>query len=132
MKYLITLFFFQMLVGNIYCQSDTLISDKDEIFISYIEPIASFPEGQDSLMNFVYNNLKWPDSGFCGEGIVVIRFAVGDDGTLSEFSVVKSLCKQCDEEALRVLKLIPDWIPADRNGVPQKCLINFPVRFKLE
>jgi len=93
---------------------------------------AKFPGGQDSLSIFLVKNLKWPSPDFCGEGRVIVSFIVEQSGEITNKEVVKSLCNLCDKEAMRVVNLMPNWIPPNKNGKPIKSKMFFPINFKLQ
>ncbi len=88
---------------------------------------------QNIMMEFVYENLKWPPLALsaCVTGTGVIRFVVEKDGLLSNFEIARDIGGCCGEEALRVIKMLPDFIPGTQNGKPVSVQYNFPVRFRL-
>ena len=85
----------------------------------------------EKLHHFIYTNLKWPRD-FCGEGMVVVRFIIEKDGTITKPEVVRDIGGGCGEEALRVVKMMPNWVPGEQDGKPVRMQFNLPVRFKLE
>lgn len=61
---------------------------------------------------------------------VVVQFVVNEDGKLSDFKVIKSVHQYLDNEALRVVKLLPKFIPAlDEQGNPVKAYVTIPLMF---
>ena len=100
--------------------------------ICYPSPKASFPGGEDSLFVFLAENLKWPSPDFCGEGTVKIGFTVEKSGKISDIQVLKSLCTKCDEEAIRIVNLMPNWVPAMQFRKTVKSRIDFPINFRIE
>lgn len=66
------------------------------------------------MMQFVFSNLKHPDGNPGGE--VVASFTVKASGELSDVSVVESLTPACDEEVIRIVNLMPNWLPAKAEG----------------
>lgn len=94
---------------------------------------AFFPGGNDLLIKYISQNLKYPESA-AGKGIqgrVVIRFVINEDGDIEDIEVVKSLNRECDVEALRVVKSLPRWNPAISDGKPIKIFFTIPISFKL-
>lgn len=66
------------------------------------------------------------------QGTVVISFFIDREGKASGHMVHTGLSKHCDEEALRVVKAIPDnWIPALYNGEAVASEYLYPVEFVL-
>lgn len=92
-----------------------------------------FPGGMQALMAFVGSHTQYPAEAMKKgiEGSVVVRFVVETDGSVGNVQVAKSLSPDCDSEAVRVVKSMPRFKPAIRNGeaVPVTC--NVPFRFKM-
>ena len=65
------------------------------------------------------------------QGTVYVNFLVEKDGSLSDLKVVERVSPELDAEALRVVKLMPRWIPAKKNGSPIAAEFKLPVKFKL-
>ncbi|UWY29586.1 M56 family metallopeptidase [Flavobacterium sp. TR2] len=91
-----------------------------------------FPGGIEKFYMFVGQNFKMPEefSKQKIEGKLFIEFMVEKDGSLSEFNVVKDLGYGAADEAIRVLKLSPKWIPATENGKPVRVLYSLPITLK--
>lgn len=99
-----------------------------------VEQMPKFPGGDAELMRFISNNIKYPpiaaENGI--EGRVVIRFVVGKDGHVSDINVLRPLDPSCDKEAIRVVKMMPKWIPGMQNGRNVAVYYTLPVLFKLQ
>lgn len=94
--------------------------------------MPSFPGGYDALKKFIDENLRYPHPDFCGEGRVVVTFTVETDGSLTDISVVRSIAKELDEEAVRLVKSMPKWIPGQHvEGKPGRMKYTLPIAFKL-
>ena len=96
-----------------------------------VEEMPEFPGGQDSLMKFLLNNLKWPNEADC-MGSVYISFIVEADGTLSHKGILRGICDPFDKEALRVINLIPQWKPGKQNGIAVPVKFVMPIKFALK
>ena len=105
---------------------------QEKHFLNKTKKQPSFPYGEDSLQRFLYSNLKWTDNQFSGKGYVVISFTVDRKGNILNHFVSKSLVKSLDEEALRVVKLMPKWIPARRNNKNIKSKLALPIKFEIK
>lgn len=96
---------------------------------------ASFPGGMGELINFLVNNVKYPEAAKEAghEGKAVVHFIVRADGSLSDFSILKSSSwEELDEEALRVARSMPLWEPAvNESGEAVDMEFALPVNFKL-
>ena len=114
-----------------------VIRGKEPIFEfvgQIVEQMPTFPGGTATLMKFLSENMKYPEQAEsdCVQGRVVCRFVVGMDGSVSDITVAKSVHPLLDAEAVRVLSLMPKWIPAKQNGEPKSVSYFFPITFRLE
>jgi micrococcal nuclease len=97
---------------------------------SSISRPAIFPGGDDAWMKLMKKNLKCPDELPVGEEkVVVARFHVSAMGYITNTSIVSSGGKVFDNEVLRVLKLMPQWLPQLVNGKPVSSVITRTVTF---
>ncbi len=99
-----------------------------------VEQMPSFPGGPQALLNYLSEHINYPEGyeEICVQGRVVITFVVEKDGSLSDITVLKSLEKAFDEEALRAVKSMPKWIPAMQNGEPVRAKYTVPITFRLK
>lgn len=97
------------------------------------ETIASYPGGKDSLMTFIKRNLNVPEifNDSLPSQSVKLKFLIDETGTITKVWVIKKIpeCSECAEEAVRVIKLLPKWIPGTRNNIPVPTYFYLPVRF---
>jgi len=87
------------------------------------------------MLSFIYGNLEYPKKARKNktEGSVVIRFYVGKDGTINEPIILKDIGDGCGEEALRIVKSMPNFIPAINEMEENiKMYLNLPIRFRLK
>lgn len=105
---------------------------KEEIFHAVEQP-AMFPGGQGALAKWLSRNLTYPASAQENDiqGRVVVQFVVSKDGSISQAKVVKSVDRDLDKEALRLVKSMPRWQPGKNNGQPVNSWFTLPVVFKL-
>jgi TonB family protein len=108
---------------------------EPEIFDVIDEP-ASFPGGVEAMKTFISKNLKYPEymKEANIQGKVFLKFIVSETGEISDIKILRGLpdCKECDTEAIRVVKTMPKWIPAKNDGKVVKSYYTLPVSFKLE
>lgn len=99
----------------------------------YVEQSPEYPGGEIARTKFLQDNIKYPimarESGI--QGVVYITFVVGKTGEISNVQILRGIGGGCDEEAVRVIKLMPKWIPGRQNGKPVPVWFNFPLRFTL-
>jgi TonB family protein len=107
--------------------------DQEQVFMR-VEKMPQFPGGEKALVEFMQGSIKYPQDAKDAnlEGIVIVQFNVNEDGTLSDAEIARGLGKGCNEEALRVVKSMPDWIPGKQNGKNVKVKFTLPIRFKLK
>lgn len=76
-------------------------------------------DGWDNYDSYLVNNVKLPDEYVTkqqGGGVVQVSFEVDKNGEPVNFKIEKSLCKKCDEEAIRLIKEGPKWRRKAKNG----------------
>ena len=98
-----------------------------------VEQMPQFPGGQAAMMKFIADSLRYP-SVSCEhriEGRVVVQFVVDCEGNIVNPLVVRSVDPLLDREAIRLVKLMPKWIPGKQNGKPVSLIYCVPVIFKL-
>jgi periplasmic protein TonB len=108
---------------------------KDSLgIICMIEPSAEFPSGQIEMHKFIQTNLRYPTKGSCIQGNVYINFCIEIDGSITNVKVIRGLSKEFDEEAVRVISIMPKWKPKleYRTQKPMKSYYTVPCRFRLE
>jgi protein TonB len=98
-----------------------------------VEVMPVFPGGDEGLMAFIRKNLHYPSSeAFRNiEGRTTIRFVISKTGKLTDITVVRSLSPGCDAEAVRVVRMMPDWKPGTQKGVPVDVYYTLPVVFRM-
>ncbi len=95
------------------------------------EVMPQFPGGMAALRKFLENNLRNPQDLDEGQEVVVkIRFIVGYDGTLKGFETIQDGGKVFNNEVMRVLKKMPQWIPGKTKGENVSVYYMIPVNFK--
>ena len=104
-----------------------------DAIVDYVEQMPYYPGGESDMIAFLYKNLSYPviDLELGTQGIVRVRFVVEKDGSIGNVEIIRSLSANCDKEAIRVIKKMPNWIPGKQNGVPVRVYYNLPVRFKI-
>ena len=99
-----------------------------------IEKHAQYPDGMKAMYQFISKNLKFPLSVDTIEGTIYLGFCIEADGRLTDIEVRKGLRKDYDEEAVRVVSMMPKWIPAVEFGTGKnvKNYFTVPIHFRLE
>lgn len=102
--------------------------------LNSVEQMPQFPGGEEELINFISRNLRYPsvaqEIGI--EGRVIVRFVVSKTGDVGSVEVIRSLDPSCDKEALRVVKMMPKWIPGRQNGRNVPVYYTIPIVYRLQ
>lgn len=112
----------------------TQVVEEEETPFTVVEQMPEFPGGDQARINFLRNNIIYPPMAREGgiTGTVYITFVVGKDGRLSGVKVLRGIGGGCDEEAMRVVRLMPSWIPGKQGGKNVPVQFNLPIRFTLQ
>ena len=96
--------------------------------------MPSFPGGPVELMKWLSSHVQYPAIAIesCIQGTVIVAFIVEPDGSVSNAKLVRSVDPCIDQEALRVVRQMPKWIPGKQNGAAVRVKYNVPVIFKLQ
>lgn len=89
---------------------------------------AQFKGGQKALMEYMQENIKYP-KGVEASGKVMVQFMVDTKGQVKKVKVTKSVHPKLDEEALRVIKSMPNWIPGEKDGKKVNTTLALPIQF---
>ena len=116
-------------IPNPYINSE---SSEEKVF-GVVEQMPSFPGGQQKLMDYLAENIRYPEelAETCVQGRVIVTFVVEKDGSISDVKVAKSLDPLLDKEAVRVVSGMPKWYPGKQNGVAVRVRYVIPVTFRL-
>lgn len=97
----------------------------------YIQP--KYKKGQESIKKHIIKNFKVPKYAYENKlyGRILLRFMVEKDGSLSNFKILRSICKPSDDEAIRVLKLMKKWKPGINRGQKVRVKYTLPITYRL-
>lgn len=80
----------------------------------------TYPGGEEALNTYLTENMKYPqmaiDNGI--EGTVEVSFTVKSDGSIGAIKIVRMVDPDLEQEAIRLVKGMPAWTPADKDGNP--------------
>lgn len=107
--------------------------NNGEVF-TVVEQVPEFPGGMKALSQYLSQNLSYPTRAKKANvsGRVFIQFVVTETGEIRELRVLKGIGFGCDEEAVRVVSKMPNWIPGKQNGKTVSVQYNLPIQFALE
>ncbi|MGB0888336.1 MAG: energy transducer TonB [Vicingaceae bacterium] len=118
------------IMGEMIMEIDT--SDTNSVH-TLVDKMPEFKGGIDSLFSFLRNNLVYPEKEKSSNihGKVYVNFIVDRDGSVTEPKILRGLTENCDNEVLRVMKLMPKWYPGEHKGKKVKVSYNLPINFSL-
>ncbi len=111
-------------------QNDTLTHQ----IIDPVETKSVFPGGEEAMFQFIEENMKYPEEAIQNkiEGRVYVRFVIERNGTINNIEVRKSPDESLSKEAVRIIKMMPKWIPSKQMGAEVSSSFMLPINFKLE
>ncbi len=132
-RYILTITFLTCL--QTFCISQA--SNRDSIICGipgYTH--SSFPGGNDSLFAFISSNFNKLIPDTCKHGKVYVRFTIDTSGFVKDIKILRGLCKPLDDEAIRLISIMPRWIPAreyiDNKSKPIETHWNLPLKFSMK
>jgi periplasmic protein TonB len=107
--------------------------EEDKPFI-IVEQVPEFPDGLKAMYLFLRDNIKYPAVARENniEGNVFVGFVVGKDGAIRDIIIKRGIGGGCNEEAMRVVGLMPKWKAGRQNGRPVSVAYTLPIKFKLD
>ena len=112
---------------------DSAEADDEKIYDT-VEEMPQFPGGEAAMLQWISNHTKFPAE--CQEmniqGRVVVGFVIKKDGSIGPTKVIRSIYPAFDEEAVRVVKTLPNFYPGKHNDKPVDVWYALPVVFKLQ
>ena len=110
---------------------DISSNGSEEKIFSSVEQQPEFPGGPDALRKFLAVHVKYPATALEQniEGRVLVDFVVEKDGSLSNIRISRGIGGNCEQEAIRVIKLSPRWMPGTIAGRPVRVAFTIPVDF---
>lgn len=97
-----------------------------------VDTPVKFRGGESALLQFISQNLVYPVIAQEQEiqGSVILEFVVEKDGSIGDVKVIKSLSKECDQAAIDVVRKLPRFAPAKKQGKPVAVKFRLPIRFR--
>ncbi len=114
----------KVLEDSLGVQEDTTIYEEAEV-------MAQFPGGKNEMMNYLSKNIRYPKAAKDKNihGFVTVTAIVEKDGTLSHVTAGKDIGGGCGPEAVRAVKSMPAWTPAENKGENVRMRVKIPVNF---
>ncbi len=109
------------------------IPSDDDIIVDIPQFAPSYEGGEEARLKFLQSNIKYPamalEAGI--QGTVYIGFIVEKDGSISNATIIRPIGGGCDEEALRVVNIMPNWKPGKQGTKAVRVRFTMPVKFVL-
>jgi protein TonB len=115
---------------------DTVVVDQDSVYSGDLNVNSQFKGGDKAFQEYVFKNFVYPprcmDNAISGS--VLLQFVVDVDGSIVNIKVleVSPKCPEFAQEAIRILRSSPKWIPAMHNGIKVKTYHQLPIKMSIE
>ena len=105
---------------------------KEDPKLNHNSP-PQFQGGEEALMQFLGKNLRNPKRK---KGLVPLKFTVDSTGVIRNIKVLESTKEKPAHEslvaeAIRIVEMMPLWIPGEKNGRAVDMDFTFPIRFSI-
>lgn len=121
-------------VAEVETKEEVIEVEEAKPVFTIVEEMPSFPGGEAERNKFLATNIVYPqqatENGI--QGTVYVSFVVDSKGNVTDVKVLRGIGGGCDEEAVRVVKMMPQWHPGKQNGKNVRVLFNMPIYFKLQ
>lgn len=109
-------------------------TDNEETVFKVVETMPKFPGGTAGLMQYLARSIKYPviAQEKKQQGRVIIQMVIGQDGSISNAKVLRSVSPSLDTEAMRVVSNMPKWEPGLQRGQAVAVEYTLPITFRLQ
>ena len=107
---------------------------QEKVIFQVVEEMPEFPGGMAEAMKFLAKNIKYPVAAQQAkiEGRVIVQFVIERDGSVSDAKVMRGVNSELDAEAIRVVSMMPKWIPGKQRGKAVAVKYTMPIMFRLQ
>ncbi len=125
-----------MSVYFVSCGSNKKITkekDNDDTIFTVVDQLPEFPGGSSGLSNFIVKTVRYPMEAKKNgvQGRVFVSFVVEKDGSISNVKIARGVDPLLNEEAARVIKIMPKWSPGLKKHKPVRVKYTIPINFSL-
>ena len=109
-------------------------TSQEKVIFRVVEEMPEFPGGMAEAMKFLAKNIKYPVAAQQAkiEGRVIVQFVIERDGSVSDVKVMRGVNSELDAEAIRVVSMMPKWIPGKQRGKAVAVKYTMPIMFRLQ
>ncbi len=111
----------------------TVVSQTNQKVYDEVEQMPEYPGGMQAMIEFLQTNIKYPEDAVKQkvEGRVLVQFVVESDGRISDVHVATQVFPSLDAEAIRVVQVMPKWVPGREKGKVVRVKYNLPIVFRM-
>ena len=112
--------------------TDTSMATTGTMIFDSVEQDPQFPGGMGALLGWISTHLRYPQAAVQNgtQGRVIIQFVVKSNGTIGDVRIVRGINSELNNEAIRLVKSLPKFIPGRMNGQAVDCWYTLPIVFK--
>jgi TonB family protein len=124
---------FKKLDGEIYKVVEEMPRFKDEDCEKMNDQNEQKTCAESEMLKFLYNNINYPKEAKDADifGRVIAKFVVQKDGSIANPEVLRDIGGGCGDEVLRIIKMMPKWIPGKQEGKAVNVSYVLPIVFRL-
>lgn len=104
--------------------------DEDGVY-SIVRDMPEFPGGMVECMKYISRNIQYHAYGMHVQPRVIVQFVIEKDGSITHPVIKRGACPELDNEALRIVRQMPNWIPGKLGDEPVAVKYTLPVIFRL-
>jgi len=113
--------------NNLVKDSSIIRIDTIDKVYHFVEKMPEYHGGNQTLIKYIAENLKYPITDVCYGGKVYVRFIIDENGNVTKPEVLRGVDPLLDKEAIRVVNKLPQWKPGELNGKKVKVWYTVPI-----
>jgi protein TonB len=120
-------------ISDLEKEAGQQIVEVEVLSFAVVEEQPLFPGGEAALLEYIGKNTRYPEEAIEAQisGKVFVGFIISTKGKVTDVKLLRGISPVLDNEALRVVKTMPDWTPGRQNGKPVRVSFQVPVNFTL-
>lgn len=117
-----------------YSDNSAEIEKQESEIFTITRQMPEFPGGQSMMVKFISENIVFPKSakkkGIAGT--VYVNFILSNTGEIEKATILRGVYSDLDNEALRIVTIMPRWSPGMQDGKPVSVSFNLPIKYTLK
>ena len=121
-----------MLATNDDKINEKSFTNQDDAYV-IVEEMPEFPGGEIAVLKFIADNVVYPEEAKAKdiEGTVYVKFVINSEGKVQDVETLRGVDPLLDQEAIKVIESMPEWIPGRQSGKPVNVRMQVPIKFQL-